>query len=133
MAADIRSRCAIHSADKGTIMVIPRENKLVRIYCQLSELGPGIGGRIDRSNVTPERILKAARNILYPYKFEYKHCAWWTSYQVRQYQRIFKLFDSHPSILSRLAKELELSLQFTTGFFSPAMQFIRILPKPDRA
>lgn len=83
MAADIRSRCAIHSANKGTIMVIPRENKLVRIYCQLSELEPGIDGRIDRSKVTPEGILKAAQNILYPYKLEYKYCAWWTSYQVR--------------------------------------------------
>lgn len=85
MAADIRSRCAIHSADKGTIMVIPRENKLVRIYCQLSQVGPGIDGRIDRSKVTPERILKAAQDILCPYKLEYKSCDWWTSYQVRQY------------------------------------------------
>ncbi|KAL4756259.1 FAD-binding monooxygenase [Aspergillus foveolatus] len=32
---DIRHLCAIHSANAGTIMVIPRENKLVRLYIQL--------------------------------------------------------------------------------------------------
>lgn len=84
MAADIRSRCAIHSAEKGTIMIIPRENKLVRIYCQLSQEKAGLDGRIDRSRVTPERILKATQDILSPYKFEYRSCDWWTSYQVRR-------------------------------------------------
>jgi phenol 2-monooxygenase len=29
---DIRMRCAIHSAESGSVMVIPRENKLVRLY-----------------------------------------------------------------------------------------------------
>ena len=72
-------------------MVIPRENKLVRIYCQLSQVGPGIDGRVDRSKVTPERILKAAQSILFPYKLEYKSCVWWTSYQVREYDKLIRL------------------------------------------
>jgi len=29
---NIRMRCAIHSANSGTVMVIPRENKSVRPY-----------------------------------------------------------------------------------------------------
>lgn len=35
--ADIRYRCAIHSAS-GSMMVIPRENKYVRLYIQVTKL-----------------------------------------------------------------------------------------------
>lgn len=41
LAADIRMRCAIHSADSGSVMVIPRENKLVRLYIQLTTAEKG--------------------------------------------------------------------------------------------
>jgi phenol 2-monooxygenase (NADPH) len=33
---DIRMRCAIHSENSGSVMVIPRENKLVRLYIQMT-------------------------------------------------------------------------------------------------
>ncbi|KAL8691269.1 MAG: hypothetical protein Q9218_003471 [Villophora microphyllina] len=62
-------------------MIIPREDGLVRIYCQLSAVAPGSNGRIDRSRVTPESILDTAQRILRPYKLEYKHRDWWTVYQ----------------------------------------------------
>lgn len=82
LSADIRSRCAIHSAESGTIMVIPREDGLVRIYCQLSTVAPGDDGRFDRSRITPESILEAAQRIIKPYKLDYKYRDWWTVYQV---------------------------------------------------
>ena len=56
---DIRMRCAIHSAESGSVMVIPRENKLVRLYIQLKEVG-ALGQQFDRSKITPEIFLKAA-------------------------------------------------------------------------
>ena len=56
---DIRMRCAIHSANCGSVMLIPRENKLVRLYIQLNEVN-GAGQYVDRSKVTPEIILKPA-------------------------------------------------------------------------
>jgi len=64
-------------------MVIPRENRLVRLYIQLTEVKAG-GGRVDRSKITPEIILSAARRILSPYKLEYHYCDWWTAYQIGQ-------------------------------------------------
>jgi len=45
MLADIRMRCAIHSANSGSVMVIPRENKLVRLYIQLTTTEKG-GGHV---------------------------------------------------------------------------------------
>lgn len=77
-------RCAIHSAENGSLMVIPRENKLVRLYIQLKEVAPDASGRADRSKITPELIFGAAKKILQPYKLDYEYCDWWTAYQIGQ-------------------------------------------------
>ena len=42
---DIRMRCAMHSASSGSVMVIPRENKLVRLYVQLTTTEKGERGK----------------------------------------------------------------------------------------
>ncbi|KAH7174281.1 FAD binding domain-containing protein [Fusarium flagelliforme] len=93
---DIRMRCAIHSAENGSLMVIPRENKLVRLYIQLKEVTPDASGRADRSKITPEFIFKAAQKIISPYKLDYEYCGWWTAYQIGQ--RVGTAFDSHERI-----------------------------------
>ncbi|KAI0475650.1 FAD binding domain-containing protein [Xylariaceae sp. FL0804] len=80
---DIRNRCMIHSASSGSLMIIPRENKLVRLYIQLTEVSAG-GGRVDRSQITPEMIFKAAQKTISPYKLDYHYCDWWTAYQIGQ-------------------------------------------------
>lgn len=67
-------------------MIIPREDRLVRIYCQLSEIKPGSDGRFDGSMINPDTILFAAQKIMSPYYLEYKHCDWWTVYQVSSSQ-----------------------------------------------
>ncbi|KAK9449445.1 FAD binding domain-containing protein [Limtongia smithiae] len=101
---DIRNRCAIHSLDSGSIMVIPREQGLVRLYIQLretprdpntkaaTELDGNKGkeaqvlekGRVDRSKITPEVILSNARKILHPYKLDITDVKWYTAYQIGQ-------------------------------------------------
>lgn len=72
-------------------MVIPRENKLVRLYIQLTEIKPDASGRADRSKITPETIIKAAQKIISPYKLTYEYCDWWTAYQIGQ--RVGTNFD----------------------------------------
>ncbi|CAG9952822.1 unnamed protein product [Clonostachys rosea f. rosea IK726] len=99
---DIRSRCTIHSASAGTIMVIPRERGLVRLYIQLAHLTPARGERFDKSNGSPETIFAAAKRIMAPYDISYNYCEWWTVYQVGQrvanafakYDRIFLAGDA---------------------------------------
>ncbi|KAK6886627.1 Phenol hydroxylase [Candida tropicalis] len=108
---DIRSRCAIHSKESGSVMVIPRENDLVRFYIQLKEVereesSPGdkefsgtveerrsSKGRIDRSKITPESILKQAQKIFHPYSLEMTDLHWYTGYQIGQ--RVSPKFSSH--------------------------------------
>lgn len=95
---DIRSRCAIHSADSGSVMVIPRENKLVRLYIQLTtteKVNQG-GSRYDRSQITPQIILEAAQRIISPYKLTFRKLDWWTAYQIGQ--RVGTQFSAHERI-----------------------------------
>ena len=88
-------RCAIHSAESGSVMVIPRENKLVRLYIQLTEVSKN-GGQVDRSTITPSIILQAAQRIMSPYKLTYTYCDWWTAYQIGQ--RVGNKFSSSDRI-----------------------------------
>ncbi|KAF2997195.1 hypothetical protein E8E13_006404 [Curvularia kusanoi] len=75
---DIRMRCAIHSASSGSVMVIPRENKLVRLYIQLTTADKTNGGaRVDRSKVTPDIILQSAQRIMAPYTITYPYNLGW--------------------------------------------------------
>lgn len=60
-------------------MIIPRENNLVRLYIQLTEVSAS-SERVDRSKITPEVIFKSARNIISPYKLDYHYCDWYVSY-----------------------------------------------------
>ncbi|KAF2138052.1 uncharacterized protein K452DRAFT_321418 [Aplosporella prunicola CBS 121167] len=116
---DIRSRCAIHSENNGSIMVIPRENGLVRLYIQLKEIVPDASGRADRSKITPEVILKAAQRTLSPYTLSYVHCDWWTAYQIGQRvatdfdkcQRVFLAGDAVHTHSPKAGQGMNISMQ----------------------
>ncbi|KAK6403393.1 hypothetical protein LTR95_018967, partial [Oleoguttula sp. CCFEE 5521] len=84
---DIRMRCAIHSASNGSVMVIPRENKLVRLYIQLTtteKTAAEGGSKADRSKIDPDVILQSAQRIMAPYTLTYRKLDWWTAYQIGQ-------------------------------------------------
>ncbi|KAK0941337.1 hypothetical protein LTR29_007181 [Friedmanniomyces endolithicus] len=96
---DIRMRCAVHSATHGSVMVIPRENKLVRLYIQLtntSKVGGEAGSKADRSNINPGVILESAQRILAPYTISYRILDWWTAYQIGQ--RVGTNFSAHERV-----------------------------------
>ncbi|PHH59588.1 hypothetical protein CDD81_2853 [Ophiocordyceps australis] len=90
---DIRNRCVVSSANAGTIMIIPREHRMVRLYVELAVVPEASTGRVDRSALTPQLILQTARDILHPYKLDYHYLDWWTAYQIGQRcgQRFSKL------------------------------------------
>ncbi|KAI1080402.1 FAD binding domain-containing protein [Whalleya microplaca] len=115
---DIRTRCMIHSASSGSLMIIPRENRLVRLYIQLTEVSAG-GGRVDRSKITPEVILKAAQKIISPYKLDYYYCDWWTAYQIGQrvgdkfskFDRVFLAGDAVHTHSPKAGQGMNVSMQ----------------------
>ncbi|PYH48354.1 putative phenol 2-monooxygenase [Aspergillus saccharolyticus JOP 1030-1] len=65
----------------GTILIIPREENIVRIYVPLQEEFEVLR-EFDRSAVTLESIRQRVKKILSPFHFDFRICFWWTVYQV---------------------------------------------------
>ncbi|KAJ5753152.1 hypothetical protein N7520_010069 [Penicillium odoratum] len=79
---DIR-RLGTVTSPAGTILVIPRERKLVRFYVPVHN-DETTNGRFDRSTITPEKIKARVQAILAPHTFDFKILDWWTAYQIGQ-------------------------------------------------
>ena len=82
---DLNYKCLIHSRSEGSIMVIPRENSLVRFYVQLqSHDASGKAIAIERSKATQDICIERAKAILSPFKLEFGYVDWFSVYQIGQ-------------------------------------------------
>ncbi|WP_319774896.1 FAD-binding monooxygenase [Breoghania sp.] len=87
---DIRLKAAIHSADEGNVLIIPREGGyLVRLYVEMDKLAEN--ERVASRNITSDHLIAAARRIFHPYSLEVKEVAWWSVYEIGQ--RLTDRFD----------------------------------------
>ncbi|KAI4525752.1 hypothetical protein K523DRAFT_297906 [Schizophyllum commune Tattone D] len=99
---DIRNHCLSHTRH-GSFMVIPREGDLVRLYVQMDKdfLDLDEAGDFDRSKMSPETLLKAAKLRLQPYNIDLKDPAagynWWTIYRIGQ--RVANKYGMHERVL----------------------------------
>jgi phenol 2-monooxygenase len=89
---DTRKVCVIHSA-AGSIMIVPREQNLVRFYVQLGVVGTNLATSMDQKSVSFEKIMGSAKAILAPFTLESGHCDWWSAYRVGQ--RVADQFSKH--------------------------------------
>jgi phenol 2-monooxygenase len=88
---DIRLKAAIHSANDGSVLVIPREGGyLVRLYIELDKLAEG--ERVAGKAITAEHLVAAAQRIFRPYTLDVKEVAWWSVYEIGQ--RLCDRFDN---------------------------------------
>ncbi|KAI5360415.1 putative FAD-binding domain, phenol hydroxylase dimerization domain, Thioredoxin-like superfamily [Septoria linicola] len=79
---DIRSRCIVHDRQHGTLMFIPREAGMVRIYVQLGDLAHNNPDY--RSEDAASYVLYATQQILSPYRFEFGNCYRSSFYNIQQ-------------------------------------------------
>ncbi|EGG02775.1 uncharacterized protein MELLADRAFT_109827 [Melampsora larici-populina 98AG31] len=79
---DIRGVSLIHSAENGSLMIIPRERNLVRLYIQLPQPIPG--QRPNRDDITPEKLLQVTNSIIAPYTLRMPNVDWYTCYEIGQ-------------------------------------------------
>ena len=78
---DIKMKCTIHS-DHGSIMVIPREDNMVRLYIQIAsstdkDFDP-------RKTATVEEVQNAAMAIFQPYYLSWDRVEWYSVYPIGQ-------------------------------------------------
>jgi 2-polyprenyl-6-methoxyphenol hydroxylase-like FAD-dependent oxidoreductase len=78
---DIKMKCTIHS-DHGSIMVIPRENNMVRLYIQIaSSTDPDFS---PRKTATVQEVQAAAKRIFEPYYCDWDRVEWYSVYPIGQ-------------------------------------------------
>ncbi|EXJ84115.1 hypothetical protein A1O3_04782 [Capronia epimyces CBS 606.96] len=78
---DIKMKCTIHS-DHGSIMVIPRENNMVRLYIQIaSSTDPDFS---PRKTATVAEVQAAAKRIFQPYYCDWDRVEWYSVYPIGQ-------------------------------------------------
>lgn len=78
---DIETKCTIHS-DAGSIMVIPREDNMVRLYVQISSSSDPDWD--PRKTATVEEVQATAQKILQPYWVEWDRVEWYSVYPIGQ-------------------------------------------------
>ncbi|KGO75497.1 Protein of unknown function DUF866, eukaryotic [Penicillium italicum] len=78
---DIETKCTIHS-DAGSIMVIPREDNMVRLYVQIASSTDADWN--PRKTATAEEVQQTAKNILKPYWIEWDRVEWYSVYPIGQ-------------------------------------------------
>ncbi|THX98740.1 hypothetical protein D6D02_09333 [Aureobasidium pullulans] len=78
---DIKMKCTIHS-DAGSIMVIPREDNMVRLYIQIASSTDKDWN--PRKQATTEEVQEAAKKIMKPYEIEWDRVEWFSVYPIGQ-------------------------------------------------
>ena len=76
-----KMKCTIHS-DHGSIMIIPRENNLVRLYIQIASSTDKNWN--PRQQVTTEEVQASAKKILQPFWIEWDRVEWYSVYPIGQ-------------------------------------------------
>lgn len=87
----IRMKNSVKSPSAGTVITVPREDGLVRVYTQMGDLAPG--QRVNRDDVTLEKMIRKTQDVFQPYKLEFPYVDWYTCYEIGQ--RICDTFSKH--------------------------------------
>ncbi|MEM9654795.1 MAG: FAD-dependent monooxygenase, partial [Actinomycetota bacterium] len=91
---DVRYKAVVHSADEGSLLIIPREGGyLARLYIELDKLAEG--ERVANRDLTVDHLIDAAGRILAPYRLDVHEVAWWSVYEIGQ--RLCDRFDDVPA------------------------------------
>ncbi|KAF3001819.1 hypothetical protein E8E13_003260 [Curvularia kusanoi] len=79
---DIWSKVVVQSETLGTVLMIPRERGLTRLYI---ELRPGSEAAVSAGEQTPQEFVQSrARAILQPYRLEWRSVEWFGRYKIGQ-------------------------------------------------
>ncbi|KAJ5111668.1 hypothetical protein NUU61_001298 [Penicillium alfredii] len=116
--ADIRRSCSINSQPHGSIMTVPRENRLVRFYIHLRDLEETA---MQHPSCSPGAMVEMAKAIMKPYDLTYNHCDWWSIYPIgrrlaRHYipqERVFLAGDAAHTHSPKGGQGMNVSIQDT--------------------
>ncbi|KOS16683.1 Phenol 2-monooxygenase [Escovopsis weberi] len=76
---DIWSKTLVYSEQHGSILIVPRERNMTRLYIELKA-----SARIDRHELGQAFVMEQARKIMAPFSIDWKYIEWFGRYQVGQ-------------------------------------------------
>ncbi|KAG0638769.1 phenol 2-monooxygenase [Tuber brumale] len=79
---DLWSKCIISSHDKGTILSIPRERNMTRLYIELSTGSENT--KISKAIANQDFVMTRGKEILAPFSVDWKSVEWFGCYQIGQ-------------------------------------------------
>ncbi|KAL2154786.1 hypothetical protein VTH82DRAFT_3462 [Thermothelomyces myriococcoides] len=86
---DIWSKTLVYSQEHGSILIIPRERNMTRLYIELKS-----SPRADKSQLGQEFVMQRAKEIMAPYEVGWKYIEWFGRYQIGQ-QVASRFCDTH--------------------------------------
>ncbi|KAL3477107.1 FAD binding domain-containing protein [Aspergillus californicus] len=78
---DLWSKVAVRSHTVGSILWIPRERNMTRLYVELSATA---GERVEKGMATAEYVMARAKEAMRPFSMEWKSIEWFGNYVVGQ-------------------------------------------------
>ncbi|KAL4951920.1 FAD binding domain-containing protein [Aspergillus filifer] len=78
---DLWSKVAVRSHTVGSILWIPRERGMTRLYVELSATA---GERVDKAKATAEYVMTRAKEAMKPFKLQWSSIEWFGNYIVGQ-------------------------------------------------
>ncbi|KAH8586415.1 FAD binding domain-containing protein [Bisporella sp. PMI_857] len=78
---DLWSKVVVHSEEFGTILCIPRERNMTRLYI---ELNPKMKDVLSSEDATQDFVMKRAQQILTPFTLKWRSVEWFSVYKVGQ-------------------------------------------------
>ena len=76
---DIWSKTLVYSQEHGSILIIPRERNMTRFYIELK-----VGPKGDRRELGQEFVMHRAKEIMAPFRVNWKYIEWFGRYQIGQ-------------------------------------------------
>ncbi|EOA88746.1 uncharacterized protein SETTUDRAFT_168006 [Exserohilum turcica Et28A] len=133
---DIWSKVVIQSDELGSILMIPRERGLTRLYI---EVRPDSNEAVGAQQATQDFVQKRAQAILRPYRLEWKTVEWFGRYKIGQrvaarftddQQRVFIAGDASHTHSPKAAQGMNTSMHDAWNLAWKLNFAIRGLAKP---
>ncbi|KAL1303757.1 hypothetical protein AAFC00_007099 [Neodothiora populina] len=135
---DLWSKVVVYSEEAGNVLCIPRERNMTRLYIELRS--ESATAPMSKAQATQEFVMDRARQIMKPYRLNWKSVEWFGVYKIGQRvanrfsdeeQRVFIAGDASHTHSPKAAQGMNTSMHDTLNLAWKLNLAVRGLSKPS--